>query len=179
MIEGNDLHLVEECLKGNRKAFGEIVDKYQKPLYNAAYRILGSASDAEEVTQAAFVKAFEGLGTFRKGSKFFSWLYRIAVNESLNYRQARRQHEQVDEERLARPETPETEYGQREMEAGIQEALNALTDEYRTVIVLRHFQELSYDEISAILGIPAKTVKSRLFSARQQLRDLLPDHRQP
>lgn len=177
MSEGNDLQLVEECLKGNRKAFEAVVDKYQKPLFNAAYRILGSASDAEEVTQVAFVKAFEGLGTFRKGNKFFSWLYRIAVNESLNFRQARRQHEQVNEETLARPDTPETIYRQRELEASIQRALGALSDEYRTVIVLRHFQELSYDEMSDILGIPAKTVKSRLFSARQQLRDLLPDQR--
>jgi RNA polymerase sigma-70 factor (ECF subfamily) len=179
MSDGSDPRLVEECLNGNQKAFGEIVDKYQKPLFNAAYRILGSAADAEEVTQVAFIKAFEGLGSFRKGNKFFSWIYRICINESLNFRQARRQHDPLNEEVHARPETPETIYGQRELEADIQEALKALKDEYRVVIVLRHFQELSYDEMSEILGLPQKTVKSRLFSARQQLRDLIPDRQRP
>ena len=176
MNEGNDLQLVEECLRGERKAFETIVDKYEKPLFNAAFRILGNVADAEEVTQVAFIKAFEGLGTFRKGSKFFSWLYRIAVNESLNFRRARKMHDPIDDDSGAKPETPETIYAQRELQAGIQRALNKLTDEYRVVIVLRHFQDCSYEEMSEILGIPAKRVKSRLFSARQQLRNLLPEH---
>lgn len=175
MSEGDDIRLVEECLRGDRRAFEAFVDRYQRPLYNAAYRILGSADDAEEATQAAFIKAFEALGSFRKGTKFFSWLYRIAINESLNMRQARRHHEPVDEESLSRHETPETIYRQKELEGTIQEALNALPDDYRVVIVLRHYQDLSYDEIAAVLEIPAKTVKSRLFSARQQLRALLPN----
>lgn len=177
MSEGNDLQLVDECLRGDRKAFETVVDTYQRPLFNAAFRILGNASDAEEVTQAAFVKAFEGLGTFRRGSKLFSWLYRIAVNESLNFRQARKMHEPVDEQTLSRFDTPETIYRQQELQASIQQALNAMKEEYRVVIVLRHFQDCSYEEMSEILGIPEKRVKSRLFSARQQLRDLLPEHR--
>jgi RNA polymerase sigma-70 factor (ECF subfamily) len=173
MLDGDDLQSVELCLRGDRKAFETLVDRYQQPLYNAAYRILGNAADAEEATQAAFIKAFEALGSFRKGTKFFSWLYRIAVNESLNMRQARRHHEPVNDETLSRHDTPETILGQRELEGAVQKALNTLPDDYRVVIVLRHFQDLSYDEIAGILNIPAKTVKSRLFSARQQLRDLL------
>jgi RNA polymerase sigma-70 factor (ECF subfamily) len=176
MKEGNDTQLVEQCLNGDRKAFEAVVDKYQKPLFNAAYRILGSAGDAEEVTQIAFIKAFEGLRSFRRGSKFFSWLYRIAVNESLNFRHARRMHEPVDDQTLSKQDTPETLYGQQELQTTIEGALARMKDEYRVVIVLRHFQDCTYEEMSEILGIPAKTVKSRLFSARQQLRELLPEH---
>ncbi len=176
MKEGNDTQLVSECLNGDRKAFEAVVDKYQKPLFNAAFRILGSAADAEEVTQIAFIKAFEGLRSFNRGSKFFSWLYRIAVNESLNFRQARRRHEPVDEQTPSKHDMPDTVYGHQELQATIEEALGRMKDEYRVVIVLRHFQDCSYDEMSEILGIPANRVKSRLFSARQQLRELLPEH---
>ena len=176
MKEGNDAQLVSGCLNGDRRAFEAVVDKYQKPLFNAAFRILGSAGDAEEVTQIAFIKAFEGLRTFNRGSKFFSWLYRIAVNESLNFRHARRNHEQVDEQTLTKHDTPETLYGRQELQTSIEGALSRMKDEYRVVIVLRHFQDCTYEEMSEILGIPAKTVKSRLFSARQQLRELLPEH---
>ena len=177
MIEGSDAQLVEGCLRGERKAFEAVVDKYQKPLYNAAYRILGNAADAEEAAQVAFIKAFEQFRTFHRGSKLFSWLYRIAVNESLNLRKARRPHEEVGEQTVSRTETPDALYGRQELSDGIQKALNKLSDDYRVVIVLRHFQECSYEEISETLGIPVKTVKSRLFSARQRLRDILPEHR--
>ena len=176
MKEGNDTQLVAECLNGDRKAFEAVVDKYQKPLFNAAFRILGNAGDAEEVTQIAFIKAFEKLRTFKRGCKFFSWLYRIAVNESLNFRHARRHHEPVDEQTLSKHDTPESLYGQQELHAALIRALAKMKDEYRVVIVLKHFQDCSYEEMSEILGIPAKTVKSRLFSARQQLRELLPEH---
>jgi RNA polymerase sigma-70 factor (ECF subfamily) len=173
MIESDDRFLVSECLKGSQKAFEQVVDKYQKPLFNVAYRLTGNRNDAEEVTQVAFIKAFEKLHTFNKESKFFSWIYRIAVNESLNFRNARKHHDPISDVDGSKYENPETLYQERETEEHIQYALGKIKEEYRAVIVLRHLQGLSYDDISKILDVPAKTVKSRLFSARQLLRDIL------
>jgi RNA polymerase sigma-70 factor (ECF subfamily) len=173
MIESNDTFLVSECLKGNQKAFEQVVDKYQKPLFNVAYRLTGNRDDAEEVTQVAFIKAFEKLHTFNKESKFFSWIYRIAVNESLNCRNARKHHDSFSDTDSSIHENPETLFQDRETEEHIQYALGKIKEEYRVVIILKHLQGLSYDDISKILDVPAKTVKSRLFSARQLLRDIL------
>jgi RNA polymerase sigma-70 factor (ECF subfamily) len=173
MIETNDIVLVSECLKRNQKAFEQVVDKYQKPLFNLAYRLIGNVGDAEEVTQVAFIKAFEKLNTFNPEGKFFSWLYRIAVNESLNFRSAKKRFEPINEQDGLKNETPETIYHQREVQTQVQHALTKMKEEYRVVIILKHFQDLSYEQISQILNVPTKTVKSRLFSARQLLREIL------
>ena len=168
-----DETFVEACLAGERKAFEVLVDRYEKKLYNAAYRVLGDADDAMEATQSAFVKAYERLATFDTSQRFFPWMYRILINESLNIVNRRKRFDEIDSRFPVTGRSPEEKYGDDEMARHLQMAVRALKPDYRVVVALRHYQGFSYKEISDILGIPEKTVKSRLFTARQQLREML------
>lgn len=165
--------IVEACLAGERKAFEVLVDRYEKKLYNAAYRVLGDAEDAKEATQSAFVKAYERLATFDTSQRFFPWMYRILVNESLNIVSRRKRFEELDSNVPVPGRNPEERYGDQEIARLLQTAMRELKPDYRIVVALRHYQGFSYEEISDILRVPEKTVKSRLFTARQQLREIL------
>lgn len=171
---GNDDGLwVSRCLRGDASAFEPLVQRYQRVLFSVAYRMLGNYEDALDATQNAFIKAYQGLDGYDPRRRFFSWIYRIAVNECLNARRARRPGEQLDE-RLPDAEAGPQEIAEHgERSASIDAALVRLSEEHRLVLVLRHFADLSYDEMSEALGIPEKTVKSRLFEARQRLGQLL------
>lgn len=171
--EENDLLLVRQCLEGDVKAFESIVDKYQKIMFNVALRMLNNYQDAEDITQSVFVKTFEKLDTFNPNYKFFSWLYRITINESLNFLNQRKQFKELDKGLISNEKTPEEQYQENEASRNVQRALMDLKLEYRTVIILRHFQDLSYREMGNILQLPERTVKSRLFTARQQVKDIL------
>ena len=173
MTDERDAMLVAACLRGEVDAFDELVDRYQGPLFNVAYRITGSIDDAMDVTQAAFVKAFEKLDTFNPKYRFFSWIYRIAINQSLNLVDRRREEPHPEVEPPARHPNPEHDYRGIEAAEAVQGGLMALPPHSRAVIVLRHIQGLSYREIGELLEIPEKTVKSRLFTARRQLRQIL------
>ncbi len=166
--------LVERCRVGDMGALEALIVTYQRPIYNATYRIVGNVEDARDLTQTVFLKAYEGLGSFDPKYRFFSWLYRIAVNEALNHlrRYGREQALEVDE---PEPESsgPEALANQAEVCDRIQAALMRMKAEDRVVLILRHYAECSYREMAGILDIPEKTVKSRLFSARQRLRDQL------
>lgn len=173
MINSRDHALVDRCRKGDRQALEALVGTYQKPVYNAAYRILGNPDDAADVTQAAFLKAFENLDGYDPNYKFFSWIYRIAVNESINQLKRVRKQQPLDESEPAAGPGPDDEVEAGNLSREIQDGLMALNADYRTVIVLRHFSDCSYRQISEILQIPEKTVKSRLYSARQLMKDQL------
>lgn len=167
--------LVAACLAGNRSAFNQLVDAYQAKLFNAAYRITGSAQDAMDATQGAFVKAYEKLDTFDPSRRFFSWIYRIALNEALNIVDRRRGHSEMEDELPGTGDDPEQACETAETGLVIQRALMRLSAEQRAVLVLRHFHGLSYREIADVIGVGEKTVKSRLFEARQSLRAVLLD----
>ena len=171
MSDTDDAAVVARCLAGEHNAYEAIVTRYQKGLFNVALRMLGNYEDARDATQTAFIKSYEHLDSFNPEQRFFNWLYRILKNECLNSLRGRRPAEPVS---LGLPagngaDPVET----RERHQAVQSALLTLSVEYREVVVLRHFTDLSYDEIAATLGIPAKTVKSRLYTARQQLGGLL------
>lgn len=174
----NDRDLVRATLDGDPDAFGTLIDKYEKPLFNAAYRITGSVEDAMDATQSAFVSAYENLSGYDPKYRFFSWVYRIAVNASLDIVKRRREAELPPQIEGASPD-PEHRAVARETSHRVQEALMELTPEQRTVIVLRHFQGLSYDEMAEVTGVPAKTVKSRLYEGRQTLRTILEGEFEP
>lgn len=171
MIEDSDL--VRRCLSGDERAFEPIIQKYQKVVYNLALRMGAGTQDAEDITQSVFVKIYERLNLFDPKYKFFSWLYRIALNESINFFQQRRRLDQLDEDIVANEKAPDESYRETELREQIQESLMRLKVDHRVVIILNHFQDLSYHDMSYILDIPEKTVKARLFTARQQLRDIL------
>ena len=170
-IPNDDALWVARCLQGDTSAFDVLVQRYQRIVFSVAYRLTGDQEDARDIAQNAFLRAYERLDSYDPGRKFFSWIYKIAVNESLNFRRARKAHEPI-ERAMPMPAPPDA-VDRIETADRIQTAMMALSPEHRELIVLKYFVELSYDEISDVVGIPEKTVKSRLFSARQQLEALL------
>ncbi len=178
--EEADRALVERFRKGDREAFGELVIKYQRPIYNAAFWILRRVEDANDVTQNVFLKIAERADEYDAQYKFFSWIYRIAVNEALNVLRRNGREEELPED-LELPDSeradPERQVGDGEVAGRIRAALMQMSTADRTVLTLRHFSECSYQEIGQILDLDEKTVKSRLFEARGRLRRMLKDLR--
>lgn len=173
MSEWNDDVLaVVRCLRGDSAAFEPIVARYHRVVLSVARRMLGDYEDALDATQNTFVRAYEHLDTYDPDRPFFSWLYRIAVNQCLNVKRARRPAEPLDDVPGESSSALQTATDA-ERSAVIDSALVKLSEDHRLVLVLRHFAELSYGEISDVIGVPEKTVKSRLFEARQRLGALL------
>ena len=133
--------------------------------------MLGNVQDAEDVTQTVFGNAFEALDTYDPKYRFFSWIYRMTVNESLNTQNRRRQMVSLDGS-FDVP-APALSQSASEAEDRVGKALMELKPDDRAVVVLKHFVSFSYEEISDVLGVPVKTVKSRLFTARERLRQSL------
>jgi RNA polymerase sigma-70 factor (ECF subfamily) len=173
MAADEDRVLVAECLEGRTERFALLVSRYQKTLFNTALRMVNDYDDAQEITQAAFVKAFEKLETYRPEYKFFSWLYRIAMNEAINHINQSRKKVAVDPDMASSASNPAENYESKELSLLVQSAIGELSIDYRAVIVLKHFTDLSLRELAYILEIPVKTVKSRLYSARQRLCEIL------
>jgi len=173
MKENEVTVLVRESLQGNRESFAELLRQHQKPVFNVAYRLLNNYEDARDVTQSVFLKAFENLASFDPRLRFFSWIYRIAVNESINYLKGRRPYEDIDEAMAKERNTPENLLHATEVSRELELGLMSMALDLRIVIVLKHFHNCSYRDISEIIEIPEKTVKSRLFTARNQLREYL------
>ncbi len=177
MNKPDETDLVRRSMKGERTAFEALLIKYEKPVYNAAYRMLNSSDDARDVTQTVFLKAYENLGRYDPKFRFFSWIYRIALNESINCLNVRNRTEELAEEPATETGGPDEATDTDQQSRRIQSALMKINPEYRSVIVLRHFHEFNYVEISEILDIPEKKVKSRLYSGRQMLKDVLKESR--
>jgi RNA polymerase sigma-70 factor (ECF subfamily) len=173
MNEQDDLDLVRRTLEGDRLSFSKLIGKYNGPVYSVAYRMTRSHDDATDITQEVFLRSFEKLRTFDQSGKFFSWLYRIAINESLDVLEHRKKHEELDNSVESSEPTPEELADSNHEEERLERALLKLSADYRSVVVLKHLQGLSYGEIGEILSISEKKVKSRLFSARQLLREVL------
>lgn len=175
MHKDRDIALLEDCKRGDREALGSLVRRYERPVFNAAFRMLGNPDEAADVTQTVFLKVFENLSQFNPQYKLFSWIYRIAVNESINQLNRRNKTEPLEDNVVAATPGPEGLMEKGLISEKIQSVLMALQDDHRAVIVLRHFSELSYRDMSEILQIPEKTVKSRLFTARKQMQIKLQD----
>jgi RNA polymerase sigma-70 factor, ECF subfamily len=173
MSKTDEKELVERCRNGDRHAFEALLIKYQKPVFNAAFRMLHSTEDAKDVTQTVFLKVYENLDKYDPAYRFFSWIYRIAMNESISCLTRMNRSETLESEPTDEGGDPEKQTGNSQLEAGLQAALMDIKPEYRTVVVLKHFLDCSYLEISEILEIPEKTVKSRLYEGRQLLKESL------
>lgn len=182
-----DLEIVEKVKAGQSEAYGELVEKYQDRVFNAAWRVCGHLEDARDITQEAFVKAFENISSFRQQSGFLTWVYRIAVNLALSHR--RKEHRRgVSLDPVGREGQAEAlmEHAARQaqrdsagsLEAGerqraLARALHELDEDQRAVVVLRDIEGLDYQEIGEVLGIPPGTVRSRLHRARNALRQAI------
>jgi RNA polymerase sigma-70 factor (ECF subfamily) len=176
----HDQALLERIRKGDRAAFETLVVRYQGPIYNAAYRVLGRAEDAADIAQVVFLRIAERLDDYDPQYKFFSWIYRIAINESLNLLRRNGRDDPLDDDMdFPGPDNadPEWQFREAQLSRRVQGALMRMKADDRVVLTLRHFSECSYREIGVILAIDEKTVKSRLFEARGRLRGLLADLR--
>ncbi len=184
-----DFELTRRSQKGEIDAFEALVEKYQKKMLNTAYRMIGDYEEACEVVQDAFLAAYQALKKFRGESRFSTWLYSIVINLSKNRlvkMKARFHREglslddpekhiqaQVRDDPPAQDSPVADQVEKREVQEKIQECISALDSEYREVLVLRDVQGFSYEEIRGILKIPDGTVKSRLFRARDALKECL------
>ena len=176
--DDSDQALVERWRAGDREAFTAIVIRYQRPIYNAAFWILRRAEDASDVAQTVFLRVAQRLDEYDARYKFFSWIYRIAVNESLNLLRRSDREEALDDDvdfPGPRSDEPEQRAAAAQLSARIRSALMRMSTGNRMVLMLRHFSECSYQEIGEILDLDEKRVKSRLYEARQQLRGMLKD----
>lgn len=182
----SDEPLIEACLAGRTQAFGELVERYQDRLYPTLLRLTGSADDAQDLLQEAFIRAYQKLDKFHGGSSFYTWLYRLAINLALSDRRRRKGRRQarlseVSPHSMVEPPDPSSLQGpsekleEEERNKRVQDALNRLAPDHRAVVVLKDFDGLAYEEIAESLGIPIGTVRSRLHRARSELRTLLRD----
>jgi RNA polymerase sigma-70 factor (ECF subfamily) len=164
-----DQELVRRCLDGDRAAAIGLVDRYERRLFNVALRMLGNVQDAEDVTQTVFGNVFVSLRSYDPQYRFFSWIYRMTVNESLNQLKRRKPMVTLDEHSSI-PVRGIAADDALEAEDRVGKALMELSSNDRAVVVLRHFNSLSYEEIAEVMKVHVRTVKSRLFTARERLR---------
>ena len=174
MTASTDRELIVRARRGDRNAFGELVTCYQTGVFNVCYRLLHERTEAEDLAQETFMRAYDRLHIFDLDREFGPWIRRIAANLCLNYLESRKVTVQLDQERDAdESRRPEQQVEVQERSVQIRAALISLPPHYRVVIELRHYQELSYDEIASELKIPLSDVKSHLFRARKLLAEKL------
>jgi RNA polymerase sigma-70 factor (ECF subfamily) len=183
--EGPDDDLIRATLSGNQDAFGELVEKYKGRAFGVVVGIVGSRDEALDVVQESFVKAYYKLKEFRFGSSFYTWFYRLLVNQAIDrWRKISRSAEvPLDESWLAEgasppdsfayPETPEGILMNRELGEILQKAISALPEHHRAVILLREVEGMAYEDIAKTLGCSTGTVMSRLHYAREKLKSAL------
>jgi RNA polymerase sigma-70 factor (ECF subfamily) len=173
-----DLDLVVRSKAGDTEAFGELVRRYQKPVFRIILRMVKSMDDADDLTQDTFVRAYRGLKTFKEEFDFHPWLYRIAYNQTINFLNKRKRQAAVDLEDVPEgdikagpaPESPLQAASRGELLDRVEEALDRLPEDQKTVFLLRVQEGLSYEEIAQTMGTPKGTVMSRLARARMALR---------
>jgi RNA polymerase sigma-70 factor (ECF subfamily) len=183
-VSVDDRRLIAECLKGRTAAYGELVRRYQDRLYNTVYRLVDNAEDAQDVVQDAFLNAYQSLDSFKGDSRFFTWLYRIAVNAAISLKRKRKvalsihsggdnpetRTEPLDDSECSNPGHA---LERAEEERRVQVALSRLSPEHRTVLILKDMEDQKYETIAEILEVPIGTIRSRLHRARMELRSLL------
>ena len=184
-----EMDLVKRAQRGDLTAYDELVKRYQERIYATIYHMTSNHEDANDLAQESFVKAFQALKSFKGGSSFYTWLYRIAVNKTINFLKQRknRQHMSLNDldfnaehnpdlVALISDKTPRRDAGLSELQEKLNAALLKLSESHRLAVVLHDVQGLSHEEIAKIMHCNIGTVRSRLFYARQQLQALLADY---
>ena len=184
--------LVRSARRGDLKAYDELVKRYQERIYATIYHMTSNHEDANDLAQEAFIKAFHALKSFKGGSSFYTWLYRIAVNKTINFLKQRknRMHMSLNDidfnaehdpdlMALISDQTPRRAAGLTELQEKLNEALLKLSEPHRLVVVMHDVQGLSHEEIAEAMDCNIGTVRSRLFYARQQLQGHLADYLKP
>jgi RNA polymerase sigma-70 factor (ECF subfamily) len=191
-VERDDSELVERAQEGDREAFQTLVERYQEKVYSICYGKVKDEQDAKDVSQDVFIKVFRYIENFNQESSFYTWLYRIAVNTSIDFLRKRSRRKEVDYDdtiqtdedveggELLMPSKlgidPDKELGRKELREKMLEALDSLSDKHRTILTLREVEGLSYKEMADVLEISKGTVMSRLYHARQYFQEALDDY---
>jgi len=181
-----DQQLVERVQRGDKQAFGLLVEKYRRKLGRLLSRFIRDQAEVEDVVQEAFIKAYRALPNFRGDSAFYTWLYRIGINTAKNYLVSMGRRPQTsndievedaenfeDGDELRTMDTPETELMTKEIAKTVQMAIESLPEDLKTAIVLREIEGLSYEEIATMMDCPIGTVRSRIFRARESIAERL------
>lgn len=181
--------LVHRARKGDLKSYDELVKRYQQRIYATIYHMTSNHEDANDLAQDSFIKAYQALGSFKGGSSFYTWLYRIAVNKTINFLKQRKNRTHMslndldfnaehdpDLMALISHKTPRRDAGLNELQEKLNGALLKLSEPHRLVVVLHDVQGQSHEEIAKVMECNIGTVRSRLFYARQQLQSELADY---
>jgi RNA polymerase sigma factor RpoE len=184
-----EMLLVQRAQKGDMGAYDELVRKYQERIYATIYHMTSNHEDANDLAQDTFIKAYQALKSFKGGSSFYTWVYRIAVNKTINFLKQRKNRTHMslndldfnaehdpDLVALVSDKTPRRDAGLNELQEKLNEAMQKLSDDHRLVVTLHDVQGLAHDEIAQIMECNVGTVRSRLFYARQQLQAYLSDY---
>jgi RNA polymerase sigma factor RpoE len=184
-----EMELVRRARRGDLPAYDELVRRYQERIYATVYHMTANHEDANDLAQEAFIKAFQALRSFKGGSSFYTWVYRIAVNKTINFLKQRRNKSQMslddldfnaehdpDLVALVSEKTPRREVALAELQEKLNAAMQRLSEPHRLVVTLHDVQGLSHEEIAEIMDCNIGTVRSRLFYARQQLQAYLSDY---
>jgi RNA polymerase sigma-70 factor (ECF subfamily) len=183
--KAEDLKHVKAAIGGDQDAYVWLIKKYRGPIQNLIYKMVHEKSDIEDLVQEAFIKAFNSLKNYNQEFAFSTWIYRIAINNTIDYLRKRKLNtfsidsDETDDEEKPKFEIPDTTYSAdaniilEQRQKIINDAINSLPEKYKKIIELRHKEELSYEEISEILNLPIGTVKAHLFRARELLNKYL------
>jgi RNA polymerase sigma-70 factor (ECF subfamily) len=179
-VVNDDAQLIDDALAGNSSAFGRLVTRYQDRLYNTLVHVVGSADEAYDVVQDAFVQAYLKLRSFQRNSAFYTWLYRIAFNLAISRRRRHKPTASIEQSReltgsepVSRDDAPGDPLDRDERVHQVRAALANMSEEFRTVLVLREIDGCCYETIAEVLDLPVGTVRSRLHRARLELREQL------
>ena len=184
-----EMELVRRAQGGDLEAYDELVKRYQERIYATVYHMTSNHEDANDLAQDSFIKAFQALKSFKGGSSFYTWLYRIAVNKTINFLKQRKNRVHMslndldfntennpDLVALISDKTPRRDAGLKELQEKLNTALLKLSEPHRLVVVLHDVQGMSHEEVAQVMDCNIGTVRSRLFYARQQLQSLLTDY---
>jgi RNA polymerase sigma-70 factor (ECF subfamily) len=187
-----EMDLVRRAQSGDLEAYDELVKRYQERIYATVYHMTSNHEDANDLAQDSFIKAFQALKSFKGGSSFYTWLYRIAVNKTINFLKQRKNRVHMslndldfntennpDLVALISDKTPRRDAGLKELQEKLNTALLKLSEPHRLVVVLHDVQGMSHEEVAQVMDCNIGTVRSRLFYARQQLQSLLTDYLKP
>src|SRR6266404_1211918 len=173
----DDLQLVAASKGGDQDAFAQLVQRYQRRIFNLVYRMLQQYEEANEITQETFLAAWQGLPSFRGDARFPTWLYRIAYNCSLKQLEQRKRDQAlraaIQAEQLLQSDYADAELEAHDRQTMVQEQISNLPAKYRIVLILRHLQEMTYEEMAEALTMPIGTIKTHLFRARNLLKERL------
>jgi RNA polymerase sigma-70 factor (ECF subfamily) len=174
--QSEEENIIRRCLDGESDSYSILVDRYKTMVYNVAYRMLGDGDTAKDLAQESFIAAYRGLKTFKQDAKFSSWLYSIVLNKCRDHLRMAKENIPIDDISNVRPGSgisPEQAAAARQSRDLLQQALDLLSAEYREVLVLKHIEELDYQEIAEITGTSVAALKVRAHRGREMLRKIL------